>query len=150
MNKVEVEINNLAGLEIEDGFFQKIAEEAIGAGEVACLESKKIRISLAVVSEDEISRINAEYRSKKEPTDVLSFSEYGNISDLCHNDEEEIFLGELLICPDYIFESAKLQNVSFEFELAYIFSHGILHLLGFDHGEKMFSLQENVAKNITK
>ena len=35
---------------------------------------------------------------------------------------------------------------SFEYELAYIFSHGILHLLGFEHGEKMFGLQEKIAQ----
>jgi probable rRNA maturation factor len=81
---------------------------------------------------------------------VLSFSEYAKISEMCDNMEKELFLGEIIICPDYVASSAKVQGVSFEFELAYIFSHGILHLLDFSHGEEMFSLQEEIAKKIVK
>ena len=146
MRELSIEINNLAGLEFEESFFEKVAEDTLKSSGVDCLKEKEISISVALVSEEEISGINKRYRQKDCPTDVLSFSEYAKIEELCDNGSEEVFLGEIIICPDYLEKSAKEQGVSFEFELAYIFSHGILHLLDFSHGEEMFSLQERVAK----
>jgi len=148
--KISIEINNLAGLAFENKFFVEVAKNTFDFGEADYLDGKRVSISVAFVSEDEIRKLNNEYRGKNSATDVLSFSEYANISNLCNNKSKDVFLGEIVICPDYIKKSAEVQKVSFEFELAYIFSHGILHLLGFEHGEKMFSIQEKIARKIVK
>lgn len=143
-----LEINNLTGFDVSEDFLLEVCKKTLMKSEMECLFKKNISVSLALVSEEEIKRLNLEYRSKNQPTDVLSFSEYAKNEDLCNNKEEDIFLGEIILCPSYIKMSSVEQGTSFMFETAYIFSHGILHLLGFGHGRKMFSIQEEIAKNI--
>lgn len=149
-HKISLEINDLADFQVGEVFFEQVASETLDVSNVNCLEGKEISISVALVSEDEIRQINNNYRQKNQVTDVLSFAEYAKIEEICNNVNKEIFLGEIILCPSYIKRSAVEQNVTFEFELAYIFSHGILHLLGFFHGEKMFFLQEKVTKKVIK
>ncbi len=145
-NNFNVEVNNLTKFDIGLHLLENVAKETLKKSSLKCLASKNISISVAIVSEKEIQGINNLYRKKNKATDVLSFSEYANIYDLCNNKEKEIFLGEIIICPEYIEKSSREQNVSFDFELTYIFSHGILHLLDFSHGKEMFSMQEEIAE----
>jgi probable rRNA maturation factor len=60
-----------------------------------------------------------------------------------------LFLGELILCYDDIRQYADKEGVKVKKELAKVISHGILHLLGFEHGERMFSLQKEVAEKIS-
>jgi len=144
-NKLLIEVNDLVKLGINDNFFEVVGQETLK--KVINIDKKSFSISVALVSETEISSINTRYRENENPTDVLSFSEDVNILNLCDNDEErDIFLGEIILCPDYIKKSSRQQGVTFEFELAYIFAHGILHLLGFNHGKEMFLIQQKVAE----
>ncbi|EKE16094.1 MAG: hypothetical protein ACD_11C00030G0002 [uncultured bacterium] len=146
-NKIIVEVNDLTNSDFENSLFFDIVESTIEKSGIECLKRKKISISLALVAPEEMQKLNSQCRNKNEVTDVLSFSEFG-ADDLCQNKEEEIYLGEIVICPSYIEKSSVLQNVTFEYELAYIVSHGVLHLLGFLHSEKMFSLQEDAVKKV--
>ncbi|HBP01503.1 MAG TPA: rRNA maturation RNase YbeY [Candidatus Moranbacteria bacterium] len=148
-SKPILEINNLTQFAVEDGFFEKVARETLSDSRRVCLAGKDVSISVALVSEGEIAGLNKRYREKDRPTDVLSFCEYADSEDLCNNEDKDVFLGEIILCPQYITRSAKEQEVSFEFELAYIFSHGILHLLDFSHGKEMFSKQEETARRLT-
>jgi probable rRNA maturation factor len=83
-------------------------------------------------------------------TDALSFAEYKNIEEIKRavdnplGDGQEIFLGELILCYDDIREYADSEGMKLEKELANVVSHGILHLLGFEHSEEMFALQEKI------
>jgi probable rRNA maturation factor len=61
--------------------------------------------------------------------------------------KEQIFIGELILCPAYVKQNVD-KGESLEHALAYITAHGILHLLGFEHGKKMFALQAAVADNL--
>ncbi len=77
-------------------------------------------------------QINKEYRNKDYPADIITFAIFAD------GDEKFIFdgeinLGEVIIALDKVIEEAKKKNVSKEYELAFLISHGILHLLGFDH-----------------
>jgi probable rRNA maturation factor len=74
-------------------------------------------------------------------TDVLSFAEFKNLKVIKTNKGKEIFLGEIILCYDDIKAYAKKNELKTEEELAKVFLHGILHLLGFRHGPKMFALQ---------
>ncbi len=115
-------------------------------------EGKKFELSLALVSEEEIKTLNRQYRKKNAATDVLSFAEYeGRQALLLENlktQGSETFLGELIICPAYVKKNALEDGETFDYAMTYIVSHGILHLLGFRHGEKMFALQRAVAKEL--
>lgn len=95
-------------------------------------------ISLIIVDTEEIHRLNNEYRHIDRSTDVLSFEEY-----------EDDSLGEIFICDDKVIEQAQAYNHSLEREFAFLLSHGIFHLLGYDHQDEvhekiMINLQEDL------
>ena len=60
--------------------------------------------------------------------------------------DEKIYLGEIIMCPAYIRKCAADENLDFQKEFVRAFSHSVLHLLGWEHGEKMFAIQDKVAQ----
>ena len=78
--------------------------------------------------------INKEYREKDYPADIITFAVFADSP----KDERfvldmEINLGEIIIGLDKIIEEAQKKEISKEMELVFLISHGIMHLLGFDH-----------------
>jgi len=53
-------------------------------------------------------------------------------------------LGDVVICSSVARENAKKYGVSVRLEMSRLVTHGLLHLLGYDHGKKMFDLQEKI------
>lgn len=140
-----LEINNKTGCKVEKDLLKKIFQNTVEkTKEFEILSDKDVSVSVALVSLDEIHKINKEYRKKDAPTDVLSFSNFENLSQK-EKREKNIFLGEIILCCEYIKKSAKINGMSFSAELGYIFSHGILHLLGIRHGKEMFLIQDSVV-----
>ena len=76
--------------------------------------------------------INREYRHKDYPADIITFAIFADSEEKFVFDGE-INLGEIMIALDKIKEEAVKKGVKDEDELAFLISHGILHLLGFDH-----------------
>lgn len=76
--------------------------------------------------------INREYRNKDYPADIITFAIFADSDDKFIFDGE-INLGEVMIALDKVIEEAAKKEVTKEHELAFLISHGILHLLGFDH-----------------
>lgn len=79
-------------------------------------------ISVALVSQGEIKRLNKVYRHQDKITDVLSF-----------NLNSKQLLGEIVICLDKAKEQAQAKKQTLKSELQLLTVHGILHLLGYDH-----------------
>lgn len=142
--KLEIEINNTTDSQIGDDFFEKIIQKALVVSDYLFLKEKKIVVSIALVSEEEMQRLNFENRQKNSVTDILSFCEYETMDDLKNEQAEEIFLGELIICYNDISKYADAEKISLKQELANVIAHGVFHLLGFSHSEKMFALQKEV------
>ena len=108
-------------------------------------------ISVSIIDNEEIHKINKEYRNVDRPTDVISFA-------FLDNDEEEkkklkkkaiVDLGEIYISLPKAKEQAIEYGHSLERELDFLFLHGLLHLLGYDHMKKedeiiMFNLQDEI------
>ena len=145
--KINLEVNNTIKSPIEDIFFVHVAEKTFANLEDDFFGDREINISLALVAKDEIQKFNNEYRKYDSVTDVLSFAEYESEDELksAIKNNQEVFLGELILCYDDIMEYAEKEQLNFEKELAKVVSHGILHIIGFSHGEKMFALQEKVS-----
>ena len=81
--------------------------------------------SLILVDNDEIHRINKEYRGKDYVTDVISFEE---------SDEEDLdYLGDIFLSVDKAIDQAEVYGHSIEREFAFLIIHGLLHLHGYDH-----------------
>lgn len=92
------------------------------AEDVATHFNENREASLIFVSNDEIRKMNRDYRKIDKVTDVISFEE-----------EEEDYLGEIFISVDRLLEQAKDFNHSPIRECAFLLIHGILHLMGYDH-----------------
>lgn len=90
-------------------------------------------ISLSVVEPEEIRSINRQFRDKDAVTDVLSFPQYDDLNAI--ENEEEICLGDVVICHQVALQQAKEYGHSYEREFVYLFVHSMLHLLGYDHME---------------
>ena len=131
---------------ITKSFVTKVIKATLQNAAYDFLEKKYISVNIIFVSREEIQQLNRTVRRRNKVTDVLSFPNYTNRTEMAADIFEDVFLGELIICYDYIVASAIEDKVSLEQEMAYIISHGILHLLGFRHSEKMFALQDSVSE----
>jgi rRNA maturation RNase YbeY len=147
---LNIEINNTTQSPVADDFFVAVAEKTFAELKLDFLEGKNISISLALVTPEEIQKINKEHRKHDDVTDILSFAEYGDIEEVKKAVDSELFLGELILCYDDIKKYAADAGIKLEKELANVISHGILHLLGFEHGEEMFILQNKITKEFLK
>ena len=108
-------------------------------------------LSVTIVDNDYIHEINRTYRHKDAPTDVISFAFMdGNPNrDALFHGKGMVVLGEICISYQKAEEQSTAYGPSLERELKFLFVHGLLHLLGYDHmteeDEKvMFSLQEEI------
>ncbi|MBO4356529.1 MAG: rRNA maturation RNase YbeY [Clostridia bacterium] len=112
---------------------------------------KNCEVSVTLTDNEEIRKINAEYRKIDRPTDVLSFP----IEDEDFDDGEKCILGDIIFSAEKAFEQAKEYGHSFKRELAFLTVHSTLHLLGYDHEtseedeKEMFAKQEEIL-NIMK
>lgn len=108
-------------------------------------------VSVTFVSNERIHEINREYRDKDAPTDVISFA----MEELGEGEMELIgaglprVLGDIIVSIPKAEEQAKEYGHSFERELGFLCLHGFLHLLGYDHMEKvdeerMFTRQKEI------
>jgi rRNA maturation RNase YbeY len=92
--------------------------------------------NLCLVSDREIERLNAAYRGKHRPTDVLSFPWKGETrqggNGLCGAELRD-FLGDIVISMETARRNARLERHSVGNEIRWLVLHGVLHLLGYDH-----------------
>ncbi|MCI6381254.1 MAG: rRNA maturation RNase YbeY [Fusobacterium mortiferum] len=124
-------------LEIE-GFDDLVNEEETREYVQKVLEKEyeseaPVYMSLLFTGNDEIQVINREYRDKDQPTDVISFA-YHETEDFDIGPYDT--LGDIVISLERVVEQAKEYNHSDKRELFYVLTHGILHLLGYDHIEE--------------
>ena len=111
-------------------------------------------VSVSIVDNKYIHKINKKYRGIDRPTDVISFAFLDgevNKEALFHN-KSTVCLGDIYISLDKAKEQAEEYQHSLERELSFLFIHGLLHLLGYDHMKEedekvMFSLQEEILDN---
>lgn len=145
--RINVELNNLTKSSIKKDLLATVVKKTLEEAGFDFLKKKTVSVSVAIISKKEIKRLNKVYRKKDAVTDVLSFAEYKNIAKIKAAVDKVIFLGELILCYDDIKEYAKKRGLARKKELAKVISHGVLHLLGFRHGPKMFKIQDNILWN---
>lgn len=96
--------------------FEKIANAAVSAAH------KDSEVSITLVDDKEIHKLNKQYRGMDKPTNVLSF-ELG----------DDILLGDIFISLDTVKREAKAAGISVAEHTAHMIVHGMLHLQGYDH-----------------
>lgn len=108
-------------------------------------------VEVSLVDDAEIQELNAGYRAKNKPTDVLSFSQLeGEVMPL---GGEEILLGDLIISVETAVRQAQELHHSLAHEMAFLTAHGTLHLCGYDHDTSarrraMFTLQDTIVQQL--
>ncbi len=113
---------------------------------VALIESE-LKISgdatIKIGEEDESHALNKQYRNKDYPTDVLTFPLNEALPD-------GIYLGDIFICHPVLARQAKEAGISEKEELTVLITHGLLHLVNYDHendsGEMLQKQQELLDK----
>ncbi len=145
---MELEINSEIEQNIDEyrDIYPKLLEKAL---KMLCVTTNVI-MSVTFVDENTIHEINKTYRNIDRPTDVISFAFLDDKNEKIVGDIP-LDLGEIYICYDVADKNRLSYNNSLKRELCFLFVHGLLHLLGYDHVIKedekvMFPLQEKILE----
>jgi probable rRNA maturation factor len=116
--------------------------------EVICNRFKlsKATISIAIVDDTQIRKVNKQFLNQDIPTDCLSFN-------LSENDTNSVKSFELVVNAEMAVRQANLRGHSSEAELALYITHGLLHNLGFDdstqdHARKMHNTENEILQQL--
>ena len=106
-----------------------------------------VEVSCVLVDDERIHEINREYRHIDHSTDVISFAMEDN--DQFYVEGMPRTLGDIFISVDHAKKQAEEYGHSLRREMCFLFTHGILHLLGYDHmtdeqEKEMFGLQDEI------
>ncbi|NBG89323.1 rRNA maturation RNase YbeY [Isachenkonia alkalipeptolytica] len=143
-----LEISNRQELFLPDQEMKEMFEEIIEKTLTYENREENFEVSLSLVTPEEIKELNKQYRGKDRATDVLSFP----VEELFQPGEEKI-LGDIVISTEAVMEQAREYSHSVEREIAYLFLHGLLHLLGYDHlesedKEKMRKVEKEILSQL--
>lgn len=145
-----IKINVISEVEIEELNVKKIVKKI--TKKINKIEKIKGRhlISVIIVNEARIWEINKEYRKIDSPTDVISFAGIDGEENRILPEE----MGDIFICKERVLSQAKDYGHSILREFAFLVTHGVYHLLGYDHQteleeKEMFDKQEKIL-NILK
>lgn len=106
-------------------------------------------VDVTIIDNQEIHKINKEYRGVDRPTDVISFAFFDDENESLVKGDAPKSLGQILISYQKAEEQAKEYGHSLYREMSFLFVHGLLHLLGYDHmnekdEKEMFKLQDDI------
>ena len=126
---------------------------------LATMNLDRSELSVLIVNDEKIRRLNREFRGKDAPTDVLSFSQLeevdGPVLDPCGiTNARETILGDVIISIDTALRQADEFGVTVAERLRTLLIHGVLHLIGYDHerspaeASRMFARERQLAATI--
>ena len=119
-----------------DSLVRSAAEAAIAESAFPQLTGmeRAVELSVRLAGNDEVRALNAQWRGKDKPTNVLSFPQIGPVQ-LRHIDRDgpEVMLGDLVLAREVCEGEAEAKRVPLEDHAAHLVVHGTLHLLGYDH-----------------
>ena len=152
---MSIEIANESGVEVDETALASLARHALDGMRVHPLAE----LSVLLVDEPAMTELHMRWMGEPGPTDVLAFpmdeirppQPGGTHADHSAAEPPEIpgLLGDVVICPQVAAVQAQQAHHEVGDEISLLCTHGILHLLGYDHGEPeehavMFSLQDKL------
>jgi len=110
--------------------------------------NKKVSVNLVLSNNENIKRLNKNFRKKNKPTDILSFPFKKKIKI-----NKKTFIGDIIISYNFINKPKAQKLKIFKKKLIKVFIHGFLHLLGFDHKKnndykKMLKEEEQIFQSV--
>jgi probable rRNA maturation factor len=142
---VSIEINNESVVEVDETALQRLAAYALDELHV----HGDAELSIVLVDEAAMEQLHVQWMDEPGPTDVLSFP----MDELRPGTEDALtpagLLGDVVLCPQVAQTQADAAGHGLLDELLLLTTHGILHLLGFDHAEpeeerEMFGIQRDI------
>jgi probable rRNA maturation factor len=147
---VSIEINNESAVPVDEAALQRLAAYALDAMHV----HPDAELAIVLVDEAAMEQLHVQWMDEPGPTDVLSFP-----MDELRPGTEDVptpagLLGDIVLCPQVAQAQAETAGHSTQEELQLLTTHGILHLLGFDHAEpdeekEMFGIQRDILVGFT-
>lgn len=142
---MSVEINNESGVIVDEAKLQRLAAYAFEALHV----HPDAELAIVLVDEAAIEQLHVQWMDEPGPTDVLSFPMDELRPGSIDKPTPAGLLGDVVICPQVAEQQALTAGHSTEQEILVLLTHGILHLLGFDHATaeeeaEMFGLQRDL------
>ena len=142
---MSVEVNNESGMPVDESVVQRLVTFGLDLLHV----HPDADVAILFVDEAAMEQLHVQWMDEPGPTDVLSFP----MDELRPGTEEEPspagLLGDVVLCPQVAQVQAETAGHSLMDELRLLTTHGILHLLGFDHAEpaeerEMFAIQRDI------
>lgn len=142
---MSIEVNNESTFDIDEAALQRLSSYALDAMRV----HPDADLAVVLVDEAAMEALHVQWMGEPGPTDVLSFP----MDELRPGNDDTVtpagLLGDVVLCPQVAEGQAEAAGHSTMDELLLLTTHGILHLLGFDHAEpeeekEMFSLQRDI------
>jgi probable rRNA maturation factor len=105
---------------------------------------QKWEISILLVDDPQITKLNKTYLNRNRPTDVIAFSQIEGA--FSHLNDHANLLGDLVISLETAKRHAQEEKTTIKDEVAFLLIHGILHLLGYDHEGSLKKAREMETK----
>ena len=146
---MELTVYNRTNQDVSE--FETLFDSIASSGEKRLQLADDYQLSVTFVRSRTIHTINRDYRGIDRPTDVISFAIRDDMDEEMMEGMND--LGDIFINIDYARKQAKQYGHSYKREIAFLFTHGMLHCLGYDHmnpeDEKvMFALQDEILDPI--
>jgi len=142
---MSIEVNNESGVAVDEAALQRVATYALDQLHV----HPDAELAILIVDEAAMEQLHLQWMDEPGPTDVLSFP----MDELRPGTDEFVtppgLLGDIVLCPQVAIAQAETAGHSPIEEMLMLTTHGLLHLLGFDHAEpaeekEMFGLQREI------
>ena len=137
---IEVDLSTILAWGSEDdwqGICEKALTAAIAVAPYARLNETQAQISVSIrfADNDEVQKLNRDYRKKDKPTNILSFPmlDATLLASLANTDDGEVLLGDMILAHEICTAEAADKGIPLLQHTAHLIVHGTLHLLGFDH-----------------
>lgn len=142
---MSIEVNNESDVMVDEAKLQRLARYAFEALHV----HPDAELAIVLVDEAAIEQLHVQWMDEPGPTDVLSFPMDELRPGSIDKPTPPGLLGDVVICPQVAAQQAETAGHSAEQETLLLLTHGILHLLGFDHATpeeeaEMFGLQRDI------
>jgi probable rRNA maturation factor len=142
---VTVEVNNETATDLDEKDLSGLCRFVLDRMRI----HPQAELAVLLVDPETMAQLHLQWMDEPGPTDVLAFP-MDELRPTPHDEEPAPgLLGDVVICPDVAREQARHAGHSVQDELRLLTTHGILHLLGYDHGEpaeekQMFELQQQL------
>jgi probable rRNA maturation factor len=129
--KLDLDILVEAGAWPPEAEIEALARRAIGAAFAELGATGNTEVSLVLTDDAHIRELNATWRGKDKPTNVLSFPANPSLN----GGHLPPLLGDIVVAQETVAREAALENKPFDHHLTHLIIHGLLHLVGRDHEE---------------